>query len=224
MSIDAVVFDMDGVLIDSEVIWRRVREVYAAERGLRWSAEDQFALMGCSVPVWSARMRERLGITDLSAEALGEEILRRVRAAFATDVPLRPGAVQALQALGRRWPLAVATGSPRALAEQALARSGLRPHFRFVVCGDDVAEGKPHPAIYLRALQALGVAAPHAAGIEDSAHGLRALRNAGMWAIAAPGPEFPLQPDELALAHAVVHDLSDVTVERVEQLPRLRPH
>lgn len=218
--IEAVVFDMDGVLIDSEVIWRRVRETYAAEIGHTWTEADQLALMGCSTQDWSVRMRERLGLVHLSAQALADEIIGRVLAAFRQELPVRPGAAQALQALGERWPLALASGSPRALVACAMELTGFGRHFRSILCGDDVSQGKPHPEIYLRSLQRLGVDAQAAAGVEDSANGLRALRAAGMWAIAAPCPEFPLSPDARALAHAEVADLHGVTPELVTGLVR----
>lgn len=218
--IEAVVFDMDGVLIDSEVIWRRVRETYAAEIGHAWTEADQLALMGCSTQDWSARMRERLGVVHLSAEALAQEIIGRVQAAFRQELPVRPGAAHALQELGERWPLALASGSPRALVDCAMELTGFGRHFRSILCGDDVSHGKPHPEIYLRSLERLGVEARAAVGVEDSANGLRALRAAGMWAIAAPCPEFPLSPDARALAHAEVVDLHGVTPERVSGLAR----
>ena len=208
MSIEAVVFDMDGVLIDSEVIWRRVREVYAAEIGRQWTQDDQEAMMGFSTPEWSIRMRERLGLMDLSAAELAIEIKARVLAAFELELPARPGAAQALAALGRRWPLALASGSPREQVECAMARTGFGSCFRSILCGDDVAQGKPHPEIYLRTLERLGVPAEASVGIEDSGNGLLALRAAGMWAIAAPCPEFPLAPGMRALAHAEVADLT----------------
>ncbi|MDE2146579.1 MAG: HAD family phosphatase [Burkholderiales bacterium] len=211
MDVQAVVFDMDGVLIDSEVIWRRVREAFAAEVGRRWSSADQAAMMGCSTPDWSARMVERLGLKQCSPEQLAGEMTRRVRAAFEADLPVRPGASQALASLGRHWPLALASGSPRELVECAMARTGFKACFRSILCGDDVTRGKPHPDIYLQTLERLGVPAQAAVGIEDSGNGLRALRAAGMWAIAAPCPEFPLSLGMRALAHAEVADLAAVT-------------
>lgn len=218
--IQAVVFDMDGVLIDSEVIWRRVREVYAAEVGRRWTQDDQESMMGCSTPDWSERMRERLGLNDFSAAELALEIKRRVLAAFELDLQVRPGAAQALATLGRSWPLALASGSPRELVECAMARTGFGPCFRSILCGDDVAQGKPHPEIYLRSLERLGAAPSSSVGIEDSGNGLRALRAAGMWAIAAPCPEFPLPPEIRALAHAEVASLNALTPGLVAGLVR----
>lgn len=210
-TVAAIVFDMDGVLIDSEVIWRRVREVYAAEIGRAWTAADQAATMGCSTPDWSARMCERLQVTHLAPEGLAVEIKRRVLAAYEIDVPVRPGAAQALEALAARYPVALASGSPRELMACAMERTGFARHFASMLSGDEVAHGKPHPEIYLRTLARLGVAGDRALGIEDSANGLRALRAAGMRAIAAPCPEFPLSAAELALAQACVASMSDLT-------------
>lgn len=218
MTVLCVVFDMDGVLIDSEVIWRRVREVYAAEIGHTWTQDDQESLMGCSTPDWSARMRQRLGITHLSAAQLADEIKGRVLAAFQQDLPVRPGAAQALEALAARWPVALASGSPRELVECAMAVTGYARHFSGMLCGDDVVNGKPHPEIYLRTLERLGVPAAQAVGIEDSANGLRALRAAGMLAVAAPCPEFPLAPEVLALAQAHIVTLEALTPELVAGL------
>ncbi len=214
----AVVFDMDGVLIDSEVIWRRVRADYAAERGQQWTEADQMDLLGRSTPDWSARMRLRLQITHLSAAELAQEIVQRVLLAFAQDLPQRPGAAAALQALAARYPVALASGSPRVLVECAMASTGFGPYFQSILCGDDVQHGKPHPEIYLRSLQRLGTTGEHAAGIEDAPSGLRALRAAGMWAIAAPCPEFPLDAAAQALAHAHISTLHDLTPALVDAL------
>lgn len=218
--IDAVVFDMDGVLIDSEVIWRRVREQFARELGRTWTEADQAACMGCSTPEWSQRMGERLGLLDRSPADLAADVIARVQAAFAQDLPVRPGAAQALEALAARWPLALASGSPRVLVDTAMALTGFGRHFRHVLSGDEVARGKPEPDLYLLALARLGVAGAAAVGIEDSANGLRALRAAGMRAVAAPCPEFPLPPEVLALAQAVIPDLHPLTPAWLQALPK----
>lgn len=218
MTIEAVVFDMDGVLIDSEVIWRQVRQVYAAEIGRSWTQDDQEAMMGCSTPDWSARMRERLAITHLTAPQLADEIKARVLAAFQRELPVRPGAAQALAALAARWPVALASGSPRELVECAMSLTGFARHFSGMLCGDDVVNGKPHPEIYLRTLARMGVPGERAVGIEDSANGLRALRAAGMCAVAAPCPEFPLTDEVLALAQAHITTLEALTPDLVAAL------
>jgi HAD superfamily hydrolase (TIGR01509 family) len=216
----AVVFDMDGVLIDSEVIWRQVRKDYAAEIGQVWTETDQMDMLGRSTPDWSALMRERLRITHLSAADLAQEILGRVQDAFARDLPQRPGAAAALQALAQRYPMALASGSPRPLVESAMRITGFAPYFRSILCGDDVQHGKPHPEIYLRSLHKLGVEPEQAAGVEDAPNGLRALRAAGMWAVAAPCPEFPLDAASHALGHVHISTLEDLNVALLDALGR----
>lgn len=214
----AVVFDMDGVLVDSEVIWRQVRADYATEIGYRWTDADQMDMLGRSTPDWSALMRERLHIAHLSAQGLADEIVKRVLKAFQNDLPQRPGAAAALEALAQHYPLALASGSPRVLVDSAMQTTGFARYFQSILTGDDVRHGKPHPEIYLRSLKNLGVDAGHAAGIEDAPNGLKALRAAGMWAIAAPCPEFPLDAKSLALGHTVIATLEDLNVALVQAI------
>jgi HAD superfamily hydrolase (TIGR01509 family) len=216
--IQAIVFDMDGVLIDSEVIWRRVREVYASELGKPWTSDDQAAMMGCSTPQWSAGMRERLRISHLSAEALADEIKRRVRLAFEDELPVRPGVLQALKALGQKYPLALASGSPRELVDCAMEITGFTTYFSSILSGDDVTHGKPHPEIYLSTLMRLGTAAQRTVGIEDSYNGLKALHSAGMLSVAAPCPEFPLTVIELSNATVQIGSMKELTPHLIASL------
>ena len=216
--IKAIVFDMDGILIDSEVIWSRVRTQFANERGQRWTESDQLALMGLSSSEWSVRMHAMLQLEDFSARELELEIRKRVASAFKTELPVRKGATQAVESLAARWPVALASGSPRDLVELAMDLTGLRSAFAFMLTGDDVSRGKPDPEIYLRALDKLGVEGHAAVGIEDSANGIRALRAAGMWAVAAPCPEYPLAPDMQALAHVEVDSMEHVGPQLVWDL------
>lgn len=216
--IEAVVFDMDGVLIDSEVVWRQVRVEYAAEIGQVWSNSDQMDLLGRSTPDWSQRMRSRLQLNHLTAEALAQEIIGRVLVAFGRGVPQRPGAAQALEALSAHYPLALASGSPRELMECAMQQTGFSRYFQSLLCGDDVQHGKPNPEIYLRTLQHLGVNARHAVGIEDAPNGIQALRAAGMKVVAAPCPEFPLDADVLALADVHITSMEQLTPQLLESI------
>lgn len=214
----AIVFDMDGVLIDSEVIWRRVRAEYAAELGHTWTEADQMDLLGRSTPDWSARMRLRLHIEHLSAAELAEDVVARVLQAFRQDLPQRTGAATALRTLAAHYPLALASGSPRSLVECALRSTGFDQYFQSVLTGDDVRQGKPHPEIYLRSLAALQSPARQTLGIEDAPNGLLALRAAGMRAIAAPCPEFPLDADSLALADHHIAAMTELTLALVQSL------
>lgn len=216
--IRAIVFDMDGVLIDSEVIWQRVRADYAAALGHVWTHEDQMAMLGCSTPVWSEQMRQRLGLLHLRAQDVADQVKQRVQAAFESALPTRPGAAEALEALAQHYPLALASGSPRNLVDCAMRLTGFGRYFQSIWTGDDVQHGKPHPEIYLRAVAALGVAPGEALGVEDAPNGLLALRAAGMRAVAAPCPEFPLDAPTLALANVTIDSLRSLTPTLVQSL------
>lgn len=115
--IEAVVFDMDGVLIDSEVIWRQVREEFCAENGMHWSAADQESTMGCNTATWSRIMVDRLHLRErlgLNEAAVAREIKDRLLRKYAARLPEREGAVAAVHRATRwRWPPARPMKSPR---------------------------------------------------------------------------------------------------------------
>ncbi len=219
-SLQAVVFDMDGVLIDTEIVWQRVREDFAQSIGARWTLEDQESTMGTNTAAWSRIMVERLQLRErngMDEAAVAHEIVGRMLARYQHHLPLRAGAVAAVRMAARSHVVALATGSPAELAHHVLQASGLAPLMQAVVCGDDVEHGKPAPDIYLLALSRLGIA-PHAAvGIEDSANGLRSLKAAGMAAIAAPSPDYPLSAQALALADLRIDTMEALTPDLLRQ-------
>jgi HAD superfamily hydrolase (TIGR01509 family) len=218
--IEAVIYDMDGVLVDSEVYWLKARVDFAAALGKTWTDDDQRAAMGRSTVEWAAVMRERLAL-DMTLETIMAEVIARVRAQYDARMPARPGALESVAALAatRRFRLGLASGSPTAVIDHVLALTGLRGYFEVVVYGDDMRHGKPAPDIYLEAMRQLGVSDPaRAVGIEDSGNGLRALRAAGMKSVAAPSPAFPLSPDLLALADRHITSLEAFTVALVDGL------
>ncbi|MGI9132388.1 MAG: HAD family hydrolase [Rhodoferax sp.] len=220
-SIEAVVFDMDGVLIDSELHWQQVREEFARDLGQVWESADQRATMGANTASWAATMAERLHTqarAGLDAGAVAQEIIRRMQAKYQAHLPLREGALEAVRQMATRYPVALATGSPTALAEFVLHTTGLDRLFAAAMYGDDVAHGKPAPDIYVAVLQRLGVAPQRAVGIEDSGNGIRALHAAGMRIIAAPTPEFPLAPELLALADATIDRMTALDLALIERL------
>ncbi len=203
-AIAAVVFDMDGVLVDSEERWDRARRELVAETGGTWRDDATHAMMGMSSPEWSAYVRDELGV-PLPAPEINTRVVEHLLAGYEAGLPLIPGAVEAVRrvaALGR--PLGLASSSNREVIDLVLERAGLAPLFSATVSSEEVARGKPSPDVYLEALRRLGVAAQAATAVEDSSNGLRAAAAAGMRVVAIPHPAFPPAPDALALAHVVL--------------------
>ncbi len=217
MPLEAIVFDMEGVLMDSEGYWTLSREEFAAAHGKRWTMDDQRQVMGRNTVEWARIMRERLAL-DMTLEAIMDEVIALVIGHYEAQFPARPGALEAVRLAATRYPVALASGSPTAVIDHVMQRSGLASVFSAIVYGDTIANGKPAPDIYNEALRRLNVPASRALGIEDSANGVRALHNAGMWIIAAPSPGFSLAPDVLALAHAKIDSLEEFTLELAERI------
>ena len=214
--IEAVVFDLDGLLIQTEEIWDEVRESFARERGARYDAAAQRAMMGMSSTEWSRYMHDELGVPDAPPE-ISAEIVRRMEARYREELPLIPGAVEAVERLATRWPLGLASSSNRPLIDAVLGLAGLGPFFRVTVSSEEVARGKPSPDVYLEAARRLGVRPERAAAVEDSHSGIRSARAAGMRVVAIPNPSFP--PDDAALADAdvVLGSLAELTPAAIER-------
>jgi HAD superfamily hydrolase (TIGR01509 family) len=210
--IDAVVFDMDGVLIESEEIWDAVREVYVRERGGRYDEEIQRAMMGMSSHEWSLYLHETAGLAE-SPETINADVVQRMLTAYRAHLPLIDGAVDAVRRLGACFPLAVASSSNRPLIDTVLDVSGLAPSFRATVSSEEVARGKPAPDVYLEAARRLGVAPERCAAIEDSHSGIGAAKAADMLVIAIPNPTYPPGADALAQADVVIRSLEELTPE-----------
>jgi HAD superfamily hydrolase (TIGR01509 family) len=212
--IEAVVFDLDGVIVDSEQVWDDVRERLAKERGGRWHEGAQAAMMGMSSPEWSAYMHDEIGLSE-SPDQINDEVVRRMLARYGEELPLIDGAVEAVNRLGDSFQLAVASSSNRPLIETVLREAGIADRFDAVVSSEEVAAGKPAPDVYLEAARRLGIAPARAAAIEDSSNGIRAAHAAGMRVIAVPNRHYPPAEDALALAGAVVASPAELTPELV---------
>jgi HAD superfamily hydrolase (TIGR01509 family) len=212
--IDAVVFDLDGVLIRTEEMWDEVREAFARERGGRYDPEAQRAMMGMSSTEWSRYMHEELGIAD-EPEAIDAEVVRRMEERYREALPLIDGAAEAVARIAARWPLAVASSSNRPLIDAALELSGLGRHFRATVSSEEVARGKPAPDVYLEAARRLGVEPERCAAVEDSHSGIRSAKAAGMRVLAIPNPSFPPDREALAEADVVLASPAELTAEAV---------
>jgi len=212
--IEAVVFDMDGVLIDSEHVWDEVRERLAAERGGRWSERAQRDMMGMSSPEWSRYMHETVGLAERPQE-INRIVVERMLERYADGPPLLDGAVAAVERLAAEWRLAIASSSNRELIDAVLAATPLGPLFELTVSSEEVARGKPAPDVYLEAARRLGVEPVRCAAIEDSHNGIRAAKAAGMRTLAIPNPRFPPGADALAEADLVLASLDELTADAV---------
>jgi HAD superfamily hydrolase (TIGR01509 family) len=208
--IEAIVFDLDGVLVDSEHVWDEVREELARERGGRWHEGAQADMMGMSSTEWSRYMHDVIGLTE-SPEAINDEVVRRMRERYAADLPLMDGAVETVRRLAAPYRLGLASSSNRPLIDAVLAATGLGEMFDATVSSEEVPRGKPAPDVYLEALRRLGVPAARAAAVEDSANGIRSAHAAGMRVVAIPNRRYPPARDALELADVVVESLEELT-------------
>lgn len=208
--IRAVVFDMDGVLISSEELWDEVREGLARESGGRWGPDAHHDMMGMSTREWTAYMRDTVGLA-MPAVQIEDEVVRRLIARYRAALPLIAGAAEAVVALADRFTLGLASSSSRALIDAVLEAAGLAEAFAVTVSSEEVARGKPSPDVYLRALEALGVAPAESVAVEDSGAGIRAAAAAGMGVVAIPNALYPPGDDALALAGIVLSSITELT-------------
>ena len=213
--IDGVVFDLDGLLLDSEQVWDTAREELARERGGRWHDQAQRDMMGMSSPEWSRYMHDVIGLAD-PPEEISAEVVRRLERLYRERLPMIPGAREAVERLAERWPLALASSSNRELIDLALDLMRVARLFKATVSSEEVGRGKPAPDVYLEAARRLGVEPNRAAAIEDSHNGIRAAKTAGMRVIAIPNQHFPPDEEALAQADVVLDSLAGLTAEAVE--------
>jgi HAD superfamily hydrolase (TIGR01509 family) len=215
--IEAVVFDLDGVLVDSEPVWEEVRRQLVAEHGGHWAPDAQRRLMGMSTPEWARYLSQDLG-AGLSPDQVAELVIDRMADRYRERLPLLPDAREAVRRLAGRWPLGLASSAPSRLIDTVLAASGLRSSFAVVMSTEQVPHGKPAPDIYLSVAAELGFRPPACAAVEDSSNGLRSAAAAGLQVIAVPQPEYPPDPDALAAARLVLTSLTGLTVDAVAAL------
>jgi HAD superfamily hydrolase (TIGR01509 family) len=213
--IEAVVFDLDGVLIDSEQLWDEARRQLIGEWGGRWRDGAQREMMGMSSPEWSRYIRDEFGV-ELPPEQISEQVVQRLTALYRERLPLTAGAVEAVERLAARWPLALASSSNRELIDLVLETAGLTRYFRVTVSSEEVDRGKPAPDVYLEAARRLSLSPQRCAAIEDSRNGILSAAAAGMRVIAIPNRTFPPGEEALAAAARVLPSLEDLTEAVVE--------
>jgi HAD superfamily hydrolase (TIGR01509 family) len=214
---DAVMFDLDGVLVDSEQLWNESKAELVREAGGRWRDDAPQAMMGMSSPEWSRYIREQLGV-ERDVDEINRDVVARIERLYRTKLPLLPGAVEAVSTLRLRWPLGLASSSNREIIDLVLELAGLADAFAATVSSEEVPRGKPAPDVYLEAARRVGVRTDRCVAVEDSSNGLRAAAAAGMVVIAVPNPHYPPGQDALKLATADITTLAELTPELVERV------
>ena len=207
---EAVVFDLDGILVDSEHVWDEIRQELAKERGGRWHERASRDMMGMSSPEWSRYMHDVIGLRE-PPEEINAEVVRRMEALYRERLPLIPGAAEAVERIAASTPLGLASSSNRVLIDLVLEVSGLGRHFAATVSSEEVPRGKPAPDVYLEAARRLGVRADRSAAVEDSEAGITSAKAAGMRVLAIPNPHFPPSDEALAQADAVLGSIAELT-------------
>lgn len=221
MPIEAIIFDMDGVLVDSEVYWDKSRVEFARDRGKTWTDAYQRLAMGRSTVGWATVMQEQLQL-DESIDDIIAEMKGRVITHYEARMPTRPGAIESVHRMKQHFRVGLASGSPTEIIKAVLRITGLDQVFEVMIYGDDIPRGKPAPDIYLEAMAQLGVLPHVTLGIEDSANGLRSLQAAGIAAVAAPSPDFPLPPEILAIADAHIETLEAFDLNLIRRIESAR--
>lgn len=209
MPVDAVIFDLDGLIVDSEAVWDEARRRYVDQHGGTWREEATRAMMGMSSVEWSRYVAEELGV-NLPPERISADVAGAVGDIYREQLPLIPGATEAVERIAARWPLGLASSSNRELIDLVLELAGIDRHFRVTVSSEEVGAGKPAPDVYLEAARRLGVEPGRCAAIEDSHNGILSASAAGMRVIAVPNHEFKPDPEALAKADVVLDSITEL--------------
>ena len=217
MRIEAVIFDLDDLLIESERVWSEAKEQLVRERGGTWRSGASRTMMGMSSREWSRYLRDELGVA-MAPHEISDAVVERVAGSYKQRLPLLPGAREAVTLLADRWPLGVASSSNRPIIELVLDLADFRRFFAAVVSSEEVAHGKPAPDVYLEAARRLGADPSRCVAVEDSSHGLRSAEAAGMAVVAIPNRDFPPAEDALSRAAVVIASLVQLRPELLDEL------
>ena len=216
-AIAGVIFDLDGVLVDSEIWWDEVRALFAERHGRSWSAADQAAVMGANSAAWARTMHQRLEL-DMADDEIERVIVDGVVERYRTEgAPLIDGAVDAVRRIAAERPVALASSAHRDVIAAALDATGLTATFEVVVSSDEVAHGKPAPDVYFEAARRLGVDPAACLVVEDSYNGVQAARAAGMTVVLVPNRSVPPAPGTAEVADVVLERLADLDPGAIER-------
>jgi HAD superfamily hydrolase (TIGR01509 family) len=217
MTIEAIIFDIDGLLVDSEPTWDQARVRLAEKVGKTWNQQDHLKVMGVSSFEWSQYMIERLGLSMTNQE-VQTEIIQQMVAIYKKEIPFRPFAVKAVRWAAQKYAVALASGSPSQLIEIVTQSPGLEGYLNIVVSADEVGAGKPDPAVYLETARRLNIAPEKCVCVEDSAFGVLAGHRANMHVINIPDAKFPLSPEQSEYADLVLGSLRELNDEAISKL------
>ena len=212
-----MVFDLDGVLVDSEAVWDEARRALVADRGGTWRDDATRAMMGMSSIEWSRYVREELGVA-MEPEAISAAVVAKLERRYRVRLPMIEGAREAVERLADVWPLGLASSSNREIIDLVLDEARLADRFAATVSSEELGRGKPAPDVYLEAAGRLGVEPERCAAVEDSSNGLRSASAAGMKVIAIPHAAFPPDPDALALADVALDSIAALDAATVARL------
>jgi HAD superfamily hydrolase (TIGR01509 family) len=212
----AVIFDLDGLLLESEQVWSVAKRRLTEETGGRWTGEAEHAMLGMSSPEWSRYMHEQLEV-PLEAAEISAAVVRLLGELYARELPLLPGADEAVRRAAERWPLGLASSSNREIIESVLRRTGWAPLFAATVSSEEVERGKPAPDVYLEAARRLAAPPVGCVAVEDSSAGIRSAEAGGMFVVAIPNRAYPPEPEVVASAGVVLDSLHDLDASAIER-------
>ncbi|HSM38040.1 MAG TPA: HAD family phosphatase [Candidatus Limnocylindrales bacterium] len=205
----AVVFDMDGLLLDTELLWHQAETELFGRRGVEFTWDDKMRVIGTSFAFTADYFADRLGVPREQGPGLVQEMVELMHGHLREQVDGRPGAVELVERLRGHTRLGLASNSPRALVDTALATAGIADAFDAIVTSDDVMQPKPAPDLYLLACERLGVAPEDALALEDSPSGITAAKAAGLTCIAVP----QFAETDVSAADRVIDSLEDLLAE-----------
>jgi sugar-phosphatase len=216
MSLDATLFDMDGLLIDSEILWHQAELEILGDLGVPIATSGTRATKGMFVAEVVNYWHDQFPWPTPSCDVVVAQILQRVGDLVETEGRLMDGALRAIDLASERGRVALASSTPTALIERCLAHFSLRERFELIASAADELYGKPHPAVFLSAATRLNVAASSCLVFEDSGAGVLAAKAARMTCVAVPVRDERDQP-VFAIADLVLGSLADLEVSWMDQ-------